>query len=360
MHRDVRLHSPRARGSSTTSDPEPGPPHGADLTGSHGLAVATPRRTLVAQRTVGYGARMSARRAPLIAALLAGCAPGGANSDGSGTSTTDSTTTSGTTTTLPTTGASTTGAPLDCDTATSDLFEKRIAPLLATDRPKSCNTCHLSGVDMAMFVQGDACQTMACLDARGLVDLTDPASSTVLSWISRADPASPLIDQKVIDEEYAGFLAWIEASAECGLCYTGDAPCGEPVEATCAADDPKNDEYVDPGDCSALTREALFRHNVYAWRDRCFPCHFDNKDYVAPKWVATGACDLASLQTMRNVLDSGLVNLDQPDQSLLLLKPLAESAGGVEHGGGDKFHDAEDVAYLDFRAWIRREADCAP
>ena len=55
---------------------------------------------------------------------------------------------------------------------------------------------------------------MACLADRGLVDLENPAASVVLQWISRADPSSPLIDQGVIDEEYAAFLAWIEATAE--------------------------------------------------------------------------------------------------------------------------------------------------
>ena len=50
-----------------------------------------------------------------------------------------------------------------------------------------------------------------------LVDLEDPQGSTILQWISRTDPQSPLIDQKVIDEEYTAFLAWIDATATCGL-----------------------------------------------------------------------------------------------------------------------------------------------
>lgn len=299
---------------------------------------------------------MFAHRHASLVLVLAGCAPGGAPAADA------STTTSATTgTSLPTTGAGiTTEIAVDCAAESTELFDKRIAPLLATDRPKTCNTCHLSGVDLAMFVQGDACQTMACLDARGLVDLSDPASSVVLGWISRADPASPLIDQAVIDEEYSGFLAWIEATAECGLCYTGEAPCGEPVEVVCDADDPEQDVHEDPGDCSPVTREALFRHDVYAWRDRCYPCHVDNKEFEAPKWIATGPCELASLETMRNVFERGLINFDDPASSLLLLKPLAGSAGGVEHGGGDKFHDLTDPAYLDFRAWIEREVACTP
>lgn len=259
-------------------------------------------------------------------------------------------------TTAPTTGGSTGSA---CADGPSELFEKRIAPLLATDRPKTCNTCHLSGVDLGIFAQATACQSMACLVDRGLVSLADPESSLVLQWIARADPSSPLIDQGVIDEEYAAFRDWIEATAACGLCYTGDAPCGAAGEVVCDSD-PDPAAYDDPGDCAPLTRETLFRHKVYAWRDRCYPCHFDNKDIEAPKWLATGPCELASLETIRNVLDGGLVDLTDPAASLLLLKPLAESAGGVMHGGDEKFHGPSDPAYIDFLAWIEREAACAP
>jgi hypothetical protein len=289
------------------------------------------------------------RLAVLAILALAGCVREGSAAE------VDATTGDGST------GATTgTTTAVDCEGLSDDLYTRRIAPLLATDRPKTCNTCHLSGIDLEMFVQDTPCQTMACLETKGLVDLADPASSTILRWISRADPASPLIDQRVIDEEYAAFLAWIEATATCGGCYVGDAPCGTPVQHSCEADDPKTDTYEDPGDCSMLTRETLFRRRVYAWRGRCSPCHLDDNEVDAPKWIATGACELGSLTTMRNVSGRGLVDLDDPAASLLLLKPLAESAGGVKHGGHDKFAGVDDPAYVDFLAWISREAACTP
>jgi hypothetical protein len=293
----------------------------------------------------------------LIAVLLAGCAANapGVDVDTSGESSSSSSSSSGTTS-----EPVTTGAPLTCEAESDALYSQRIAPLLATDRPKTCNTCHLSGIDLDMFVQDSACQTMACLDAKGLVDLERPAESVVLQWISRADPASPLIDQGVIDEEYAAFLAWIEASASCGLCYTGDAPCGAQTQEPCAADDPASEDYVDPGGCEPVVREALFRHRVYAWRQRCAPCHFDDTTVEAPKWIATGGCELGSLETMRNVFERDLIDHDDPAASLLLLKPLAESAGGVVHGGHDKFASVEDPAYVDFLSWLEREAACTP
>jgi hypothetical protein len=290
-------------------------------------------------------------RVAVAAVLLAAACKSGAGAPAETTGTTGATE-------ATTTGASSTAAPIDCEGGPDALFERRIAPLLATDRPKTCNTCHLSGIDLAMFVQDSPCRTMACLEARGLVDLADPPASVVLRWIARADPDSPLIDQAVIDEEYAGFLAWIEATAACGLCWSGEAPCGEATPVRCEDGD-EAPAYVDPGDCSPVTREALFRHRVYAWRDRCSPCHFDDTTIDAPKWIATGPCELGSLQTMRNVLDGGLVDLSAPAASLLLLKPLAESAGGVMHGGHDKFANQDDPAYVDFLAWIEREAECS-
>lgn len=255
-----------------------------------------------------------------------------------------------------------------CDEGEGDaLFHRRIAPLLATDRPKTCNTCHLSGIDLALFVRETPCQTMACLGARGLVDLESPEESTVLQWIARADPESPLISQRVIDEEHAAFRAWIDQTAACGHCFTGDDPCGDAADAAdttaevCPDEDPREDpqDFVDPGDCEPRTLEALFRHKVYAWRDRCFPCHFEGTKVEAPKWVQTGACELGSLETMHEVFRGGLVDLKAPAQSLILLKPLPEAHGGVMHGGHDKFAGPEDPTYVDFRAWIEREAACA-
>jgi hypothetical protein len=102
---------------------------------------------------------------------------------------------------------------------------------------------------------------------------------------------------------------------------------------------------------------------VYSWRGRCYACHFaDNPDPPegATPWIEVGGCEIASLSTMRNVIREGYIDFADPTQSLLLLKPLAESAGGVEHGGGDKFHDKEDPAYGDFLAWVDRYVRCNP
>ena len=236
------------------------------------------------------------------------------------------------------------------------LYAKRIEPLLATERPKSCNQCHLAGIDLSSFVRETPCATFACMSEQGLIDRQAPSESLILDWIARATP-SGLVSEEMIAEEAAGFLAWIEATASCDGCASIADPCGTADGPTpCGAEEPLG--FDDPGGCEARTLEAVFRSSVYAWRDRCYPCHFTTKDNEAPSWIEVGECDLASLATMRNVLKAEVIDLEEPSQSRLLLKPLAEAAGGLVHGGHDKFESAQDPAYLDVLYWIERESEC--
>jgi hypothetical protein len=245
------------------------------------------------------------------------------------------------------------------------LYERRIAPLLADARPSSCNACHLAGVDLGLYLRESPCQTMACMVHRGIVSLEEPESSLVLQWIERADPASPLVTETMIREEYEGMLEWIRFSAHCGeleSCVSPDDPCGDPPTSfdcdIAFPDEPQ--PFDDPGDCSERTVEAMFAAKVYPWRGRCFPCHFvsESVDIEAPRWVEVGDCDVGSLATMRQVVARGLVNTEDPEQSLILLKPLSEEAGGVVHGGHDKIASKDEAAYRDLLAWIERFAAC--
>ena len=258
---------------------------------------------------------------------------------------------------LPEACASTTG---------TEIFEQRIAPLLADDQPKSCNTCHLSGIDMSLFVRPTPCETMACLSELGLVDFAEPTDSRVLAWIERADPASPLITERVIAAEYNGFLEWIEHFKTCGMYECSGVRCGqarsdpfcdvepEPLTAT--------GSELDTGGCSDLEIERLFRDSVYASRGRCFPCHFDSEESAAPgalRFVEQeGTCDTSSLETMHNVIEAGLVDVTEPDQSLLITKPLDVEGGGVAHGGHAKFFPGGDPGYDNFLYWVTRYAEC--
>jgi hypothetical protein len=255
------------------------------------------------------------------------------------------------------------------DDESLDMFEERIAPLMTGEKQSTCNECHLSGVDLGIYAQGDPCTTMQCMVASGIVDLDAPEDSLVLDWVLRAEPASELITADVIQAEHDAVLEWIEYNAKCGasVCTPVENPCGAGTAGTCMVpvSNPSsgNKPFEDPGDCRDATLEAAFGALVYSWRGRCFPCHFDSHvgaPLDAPRWVTDAECNLGALGTMRNVLERGLVDKADPTQSLLLLKPLAESEGGVVHGGHDKFANRDDPAYQDFLAWIERFAACNP
>lgn len=49
------------------------------------------------------------------------------------------------------------------------------------------------------------------------------------------------------------------------------------------------------------------------------------------------------------------VEFEDPQSSFLLLKPLAEAAGGVPHNAGDIFTDRTDPDYLVLARWIGAE-----
>jgi hypothetical protein len=261
------------------------------------------------------------------------------------------------------------GSAHDCsDEGQRAFYDRRIAPLFEEDRPKSCNQCHLSGVDIDLWFKDTPCQTMACMIQEGLVDLDDPESSLILSWIDRAAPDSTGITDAVIAEERAGFLEWIESTAECGACeWQGDA-CEHETPYQVAGGDCAVSEYDDatfgfddPGDCSDKTLEQVFLNTFFPVRMRCYPCHFEsfaNDVPAAPKWIAIGPCEIAALKTMRNVIDSGFIDYDDPAKSLWVLKPLAESAGGVEHGGAAKFDETDDQGAQDMIYFATRWAEC--
>lgn len=246
-------------------------------------------------------------------------------------------------------------------------FQERIEPLLVDDKQSTCNQCHLSGVDLSAFARETPCKTMACLQEQGLVDLSNPENSRILSWIDRASPDSELITADVIAAERGAFLDWIEANAQCPDACAG-VQCGNPKDGpTCdyKVPEPSADRTPSPDapqlGCSDIEVEKAFMDDVYAWRGRCFPCHFDTElkaDPQAPRWLsAKGNCGTASVTSLRRVLSLGLINPAEPTQSLLLLKPLDEIGGGVKHGGGSKF-EGDDPAYASFLRFIQYYASC--
>jgi hypothetical protein len=243
-------------------------------------------------------------------------------------------------------------------------FHDRIEPLLSEGRVTTCNQCHLSGVDLSVFARATPCETWACLLDQGLVDTISPADSKILGWIERASPDSDLITPQVIAAEHDAFQDWIEANAACpDTC--ADVACGDPSDGpTCSVSE--EDAPIAPADgddgatgCADRDLEQAFYDQVYAWRGRCFPCHFDTEtkaDKTAPRWLsAVGNCQTGSAVSLKRVIGLGLLDMDDPSSSLLLQKPL--DLPGARHGGGAKF-TIEDPAYVSFLSFITHYRDC--
>lgn len=252
-----------------------------------------------------------------------------------------------------------------CEVEPSATFHERIEPLLSEERVTTCNQCHLSGVDLSAFARETPCKTWACLVDQGLVNVSSPADSKILSWIERASPDSDLITPQVIAAEHDAFRDWIDANAACPSACAG-VTCGAPgAGPTCSDGSGDEPPAIPTGEdtrgCSDKELEQAFYDDVYTWRGRCFPCHFDTQleaDEDAPRWLSVvGNCKTGSAATLKRVLALGLINVDEPSKSLLLQKPLDKYGGGVAHGGGAKFTTA-DIAYLSFTRFIEHYRQC--
>lgn len=255
---------------------------------------------------------------------------------------------------------------LACEVKPTKTFRDRIEPLLDQERITTCNQCHLSGVDLTAFARETPCKTWACLVEDNLVNVNQPENSRILSWILRASPESELITDEVIQAEHDGFLEWIEANAACpGAC--AGVECGEPGKGPTCSDgttdpEPELPLGADERGCSDLELEQAFLDDVYAWRGRCYPCHFDTElhaDKDAPRWLSlVGNCEKGSATSLARVLGLGLIDVEEPTASLLLLKPLDTAGGGVKHDGGQKFSSTMDPSYQSFLRFIQHYADC--
>ncbi len=246
------------------------------------------------------------------------------------------------------------------------LYERRIKPLVDGSQPASCNQCHLAGVDLGMYVQSDPCQTMACLVKQGMVDFEDPTKSKILTQIKMASPSSTLITEEVIAAEHDGFLEWIQYSASCmqDVCGVIEQACESPSASVGAT----GGAVEVLGTCDEKSLGALFQEKVWKWRGRCAPCHVAPG---TPKFKVAQFFDggfqqgdsteqeaKSALYSMYNVIGINAVNVDDPPQSMLILNPLAPSAGGLPHQGHVKIANKEEQTYKDFLQWIETYAEC--
>jgi hypothetical protein len=278
-------------------------------------------------------------------------------------------------------------AGLMCDTETLGPIYERIELILSDEHADSCNACHLGGLDLAAFARPTACETMACLVDLGWADLDAPDESLLFDFIARAETADGGIvdggaEQGItpasVEAEHEAFREWIQFSAAChdDLCGVIEAPCGAPPDAGTidAGSLPSDAGVFDPADlacgppaildagaCSPEAERQLFEDIVWPWKGRCSHCHAEDAVISVgnpPHWMADTEDPHAPVRTMCSVAERGYLDVNHPAESLLLLKPLREQFGGIQHGGGTKFLSLSDMAYVGFRTWVDQWAAC--
>ncbi len=222
------------------------------------------------------------------------------------------------------------------------VFERRILPLLQSANPSSCAECHLSGVDLKDYVRSSEAQTFASLRDSGMIDLKTPEASHILRLIQMSTPKTGLVTQKIRSVEYAAFREWIVAAAK------------DPKLRSVAILPAK--QRAGPAVSNAVIRHsridsvtASFARNIWSQEARCMGCHRpDNLENVKKygervRWYVPNNPEA----TMKRLIAQGDVNIEKPEDSLLLLKPLNK----VAHGGGVKMLYG-DAGYKMFRAWL--------
>ncbi len=228
------------------------------------------------------------------------------------------------------------------------VFEKRILPIFKSPNPSSCTQCHLAAVDLKNYILPSHEKTFLSLRDQGLIDLDNPEKSKILQLIQMgaSDKSSAaLINAKVRQAEYEAFAAWIKSSARDPKLR--DAPKLDPAERAA----PERPIGVIRYDRTDRLLES-FTNTIWAMRFRCMGCHTEGSvenqknvkefgDRVA--WMKAAGPE-ATLDYLRS---SKLINVNDPEKSILLLKPL----GAVKHGGGKKFASG-DQGYKAFREFI--------
>lgn len=273
------------------------------------------------------------------------------------------------------------------DACALQLFEERIMPIFRSPKPSSCVQCHLSSVDIKDYILPSHEDTFLALRADGLIDVVTPEKSKILKLIRMGDQdldkGARLIHEKTRKAELEAFSSWIKAC------------CSDPKLRDTAA--PADAKPIGPQKPIEVVRHARksrvvesFERNVWSQRMRCFPCHTphaldeNNPKHKAPILKQGEFFKKFGLkmnifhetpeETMAHLIGSSrrhipgrypLINLEDPKNSLLILKPTSKlpprddsgkfgkpsSKDPVSHMGGLKMH-VNDQSYKAFMAWI--------
>jgi hypothetical protein len=240
-----------------------------------------------------------------------------------------------------------TAALLQAETP-QEIFDQRIAPIFKSPNPSSCVQCHLASVDLKNYILPSAKDTFVSLRDQGLIDLDNIEKSRILSLIEMGKQersTAAAIHQTNRKREYEAFVAWLKASAADPALR--NAP---KVKPEAQAKPPAPVEVIRHARKDRVVES--FANNVWSMRFRCMSCHNEgtaqNEKLVKEhgdrvSWFKKGGPE----ETLDYLMKSKLIDVKEPENSLLLLKPLNQ----VKHGGGIKFEKG-DQGYKAMRNFL--------
>ena len=221
------------------------------------------------------------------------------------------------------------------------LFQRRILPIWSAKNASSCSECHLSGVDLKDYIRPTQEETFAALKGAGLIDAAKPEASKLLAFIARKPEKPSLISDKVRQEEYEAFRAWIVAAVK-------DPALAKSKVADGSIGPDLPDEVIRHARTDRVL--ASFIDNIWSEVGRCAACHSPDRNQQQVKkhgehisWIKLGDPQA----TLDHLREHELIDIEKPEKSLVLLKPLNQ----VMHGGGQKMAYG-DRTYKQFRRFL--------
>jgi len=208
-----------------------------------------------------------------------------------------------------------------------EIFNRRMLPILRSDKSSSCSECHFGGVDLRNYLREDQADMFASLRDQGLIDVKDPDQSKILQFISRHTDKTDELTERVRKSEFSAFRDWIRAAVN------------DPKLMKSRSSTVKIGTEMPVDLIRHLRRDHVlnsFVEDIWSEIGRCINCHSPDRNQRLIKehgeqmsWIVPN--DPAA--TLEKLVDGGNIDLDDPEKSSVLQKP----AGLEKHGGGPKF-----------------------
>ncbi len=208
----------------------------------------------------------------------------------------------------------------------TEIYQRRILPLLKSPASSSCSDCHLQGLDLKQFLHEDPQRTFIELRARGWVDIDKPENSKLLEFISKSPDNSSDLQEKVRNAEFDAMRNWIHAAAS--------DPSFLSIPVAKLDDLGFESELVRHGRTDQILER--FVTTIWSQLERCANCHSPDRNQKhrekhgeSMSWIVPKSPS----RTLQLLLEKKLIDVDSPAKSPLRTKAIGEDS----HGGGIKF-----------------------